>query len=178
MIVSRWEYRTRPLGNNLKMALFSFNVRSSSESAHSGGWPRHRTWRICWGWWWCGGRTSSRCTLPQLRVRWQSAVWRSATVCVRLPDLPQHLDGQRQGALVALEGESLVDPGLAEVAVHDVALWWVSIICRDGAQCSLCSPCPSRISVPCSALACSPRLGGWDLLRPCHYSIRVPDISR
>ena len=52
----------------------------------------------------------------------------SVTVCVRLPDLPQHLDGQGQGALVALERESLVDPGLAEVAVHDVALGRVSII--------------------------------------------------
>ena len=53
---------------------------------------------------------------------WQSAVLRRVTVCVRLPDLPQHLDGQGQGALVALERESLVDPGLAEIAVHDVAL--------------------------------------------------------
>ena len=32
MMVSRWEYSTRPLGNNLKMALLSFNVRTSSES--------------------------------------------------------------------------------------------------------------------------------------------------
>ena len=46
----------------------------------------------------------------------------SPTVCVGLPDLPQHLDGERQGVLVALEGEPLVHPGLAEVAVHDVAL--------------------------------------------------------
>ena len=28
MMVSRWEYSTRPFGNNLKMALFSFNVRT------------------------------------------------------------------------------------------------------------------------------------------------------
>ena len=44
------------------------------------------------------------------------------TVGVGLPNFAQHFYRERQGAFIAFKGESLVDPGLAEIAVHDVAL--------------------------------------------------------
>ena len=42
---------------------------------------------------------------------------------LHVPDLSQHLDAERQVLLgVAGEGQTLVDPSLAEVAVHRIAL--------------------------------------------------------
>ena len=44
------------------------------------------------------------------------------TIGIRFPYFAEHFNWQSQGSFIALKWESLVHPGLTEIAVHDVTL--------------------------------------------------------
>lgn len=54
--------------------------------------------------------------------RVQIALFAIVKIRIRLPDARQHRDGQRQCVLCALEGKTLIHPGLSKITVHRVGL--------------------------------------------------------
>lgn len=54
--------------------------------------------------------------------RVQIALFAIVKIRIRLPDARQHRDGQRQCVLCALEGKTLIHPGLTKITVHRVGL--------------------------------------------------------
>lgn len=54
--------------------------------------------------------------------RVQIALFAIVKIRIRLPDARQHRDRQRQCVLCALEGKTLIHPGLAKITVHRVGL--------------------------------------------------------